>query len=65
MTREEAWELLCEYNQEEFHLRQGRTVEQVMRYFAREDGMAARKNSGGLWACSTTWITSGTPSSTA
>jgi len=35
-TREEAWELLCTYNEEEFHQRHGAIVEGVMRYFARE-----------------------------
>ncbi|MCI8866628.1 MAG: hydrolase [Anaerotignum sp.] len=38
MTREEAWELLQEYNKEPFHLRHGETVEGAMRYFARELG---------------------------
>ncbi len=48
MTREEAWELLCEYNQEEFHLRHARTVEQVMRYFAREDGYGGEEEFWGI-----------------
>ena len=38
LTREEAWELLKEYNKEPFHLRHGETVEGAMRYFARELG---------------------------
>ena len=38
LTREEAWELLQEYNKEPFHLRHGETVEGAMRYFARELG---------------------------
>ncbi|MCL2818918.1 MAG: HDIG domain-containing protein [Actinomycetia bacterium] len=37
-TREQAWELLTEYNSEPFHLRHAQTVEGVMRYFARELG---------------------------
>jgi predicted hydrolase (HD superfamily) len=37
-TREQAWELLNEYNQEEFHLRHACTVEGTMRYFACELG---------------------------
>jgi predicted hydrolase (HD superfamily) len=37
-TREEAWELLKEFNQDEFHLKHARIVEGVMRYFARELG---------------------------
>ena len=38
MTREQAWDLLTQYNQEEFHLRHAVTVELVMRWFARELG---------------------------
>ena len=37
-TRQQAWELLTRYNQEPFHLHHARTVEAVMRYFARELG---------------------------
>jgi predicted hydrolase (HD superfamily) len=35
-TRDEAWEILREYNSDEFHLKHARIVEGVMRYFARE-----------------------------
>lgn len=35
MEREKALELLKKYNQEEFHIRHGLTVEGVMRYFAK------------------------------
>ncbi|MCI7124775.1 MAG: hydrolase [Agathobaculum sp.] len=38
MKREQAWELLCKYNQESFHLRHALTVEAVMRYFAAQRG---------------------------
>ncbi|MEE1196466.1 MAG: hydrolase [Lachnospiraceae bacterium] len=38
MTREEAWNLLTEYNKEEFHLEHARIVEQTMRYFANKLG---------------------------
>ena len=38
LTREEAWELLNEYNKEPYHLRHGETVEGVMRYLAQELG---------------------------
>ncbi len=37
-TREEAWELLTRYNQDEFHLKHGQIVENVMKYFAKELG---------------------------
>ena len=36
MNKEEAVNLLKKYNNEEFHLRHAVTVEQVMRYFAKE-----------------------------
>ena len=38
LTREQAFALLREYNQEEFHLRHGLTVESVMGWFANELG---------------------------
>ncbi len=38
MEREKAIELLKKYNKEEFHLRHSITVEQVMRYFANQEG---------------------------
>lgn len=38
MTREEAWELLKEYNKEEFHLEHAEIVGKTMRYFAEKLG---------------------------
>ena len=38
LTREEAWELLIQYNKETFHLQHAQTVEAVMLYFARTLG---------------------------
>ncbi len=38
MERKEAIELLKKYNKEEFHIRHAYTVEEVMRYFAKEKG---------------------------
>ena len=38
ITREEAWQLLTEFNQERFHLKHALTVEGVMKYFAEELG---------------------------
>lgn len=38
MTRDEAWSLLTEYNQEPFHLQHAATVEGVMRWFANSLG---------------------------
>ena len=37
-TPEQAWELLCEYNEGEFHRKHARTVGDVMRWFAQEEG---------------------------
>ena len=37
MEREKAIQLLKKYNEEEFHLRHALTVEQVMRYLARQN----------------------------
>lgn len=37
-TREQAWELLRKYNQEQFHLRHALTVESVMGWYANELG---------------------------
>lgn len=36
MTREEAFQLLSAHNKDAFHIEHGETVEQTMRYFARE-----------------------------
>ncbi len=38
LTREEALDLLKEYNKEEFHIRHALTVEAVMRWFAEQKG---------------------------
>ena len=38
MDRQSAIDLLKKYNNEEFHIRHAVTVEQVMKYFAKENG---------------------------
>lgn len=38
MTKQEAWDLLCEYNQEPFHRHHGKTVGAVMRWYAEKLG---------------------------
>ena len=38
MNYEEAWTLLCEYNQEPFHLQHAKTVAYVMEWFAKKLG---------------------------
>ena len=37
-TPEQAWELVCEFNEGEFHRRHARTVGDVLRWFAQELG---------------------------
>lgn len=37
-SRQDAWELLNEYNKENFHLKHAVTVEGIMKYFAKELG---------------------------
>jgi predicted hydrolase (HD superfamily) len=37
-TPEEAWKLLCQYNQGEFHQKHGRIVGDVLRWYAQELG---------------------------
>lgn len=48
MTREEAWELLTEYNQDEFHLEHAQIVEQTMKYFAEKLGYGEEKEFWGM-----------------
>lgn len=38
ISRDEAWTLLCKWNSDPFHLLHARTVEAVMRYFAKKLG---------------------------
>lgn len=48
MTREEAWKLLTEYNQDEFHLEHAQIVEQTMKYFAEKLGYGEEKEFWGI-----------------
>ena len=48
MTRDEAWALLTQYNQEPFHRQHAETVEGVMRYFARELGYGQEEEFWGV-----------------
>ena len=48
ITREEAWNLLTEFNKEPFHLRLGEVVEGIMRYFARELGYGDEEEFWGI-----------------
>ena len=38
MTREDAFQLLCQYNKDSFHIQHALTVEAVMKWYARELG---------------------------
>ena len=48
MTREEAWNLLTEYNKDAFHLEHAQIVENTMRYFARELGYGEEEEFWGI-----------------
>ncbi|MBT9779795.1 hydrolase [Clostridium sp. MCC353] len=48
LGREEALELLKKYNKEPFHILHGRTVEYVMRWFARELGYGEDEDYWGI-----------------
>lgn len=48
MDRSKAWELLCQYNKESFHLQHALTVESVMRYFAEKLGYGAETDYWGM-----------------
>lgn len=44
INKKESWELLKEYNKDEFHLRHGRTVALVMAWFAENEGYGEEKD---------------------
>ncbi|WP_310603684.1 hydrolase [Anaerosporobacter sp.] len=48
MTREQAWNLLTEYNQEAFHLEHAQIVEKTMMYFAEKLGYGDEKDFWGV-----------------
>ena len=48
MTRDEAWSLLTEYNQEAFHLEHAQIVEKTMEYFAEKLGYGEEKEFCGI-----------------
>jgi len=47
ISRDEAWNLLTEFNKDKFHLKHAQIVECVMRYFAEQSGYGAE---AGFWA---------------
>ena len=48
LTRQQAWNLLTEYNKDHFHLRHALTVEGIMRYFAKELGYGEQEEYWGI-----------------
>lgn len=48
LSRQDAWELLTQYNKDPFHLKHAQTVEGVMRYFAHELGYAVDEDFWGI-----------------
>ncbi len=47
-TRDDAWALLTEYNQDPFHLEHAQIVEQTMRYFADKLGYGDERDFWGI-----------------
>lgn len=48
ITRDEAWDLLTEYNKDEFHLKHALTVEGVIRWYAKELGYGDEEDFWGI-----------------
>jgi predicted hydrolase (HD superfamily) len=48
ISRDEAWELLTEFNKDNFHLKHAVTVEGVMKYFAEKLGYGDEKDFWGI-----------------
>ena len=64
-TKEQAWELLTQYNKGEFHLKHANTVADVMRWYAEKLGYGDEADFGRSSAFSTTSILRCIPTSTA
>lgn len=64
-TPEEAWALLCQYNEGEFHRKHGRIVGDVLRWYAIELGYGDEADFGRPSGFSTTSILRSGRSSTA
>ena len=48
ISREEAFELLNEYNKDKFHIKHALVVEGVMKYFAEKLGYGSEKEFWGI-----------------
>ena len=64
-TKEQAWELLTQYNKGEFHLKHANTVADVMRWYAEKLGYGDEADFWEIVAFSTTLILRRIPTSTA
>ena len=48
MTRDDAWNLLTQYNDDPFHLHHAQVVEGVMKYFAQKEGFGGEAEFWGI-----------------
>lgn len=48
LTKEKAWEILTEFNKDEFHLKHARSMKGVMRYFAEKLGYGDEQDFWGI-----------------
>lgn len=48
LSKNDAWQLLCKYNKDPFHLKHGKTVGGVMEYFAKLLGYGEEKEFWGI-----------------
>jgi len=48
INRQQAWELLMQYNKDPFHLQHALTVEGVMRWYARDQGFGGEEEFWGI-----------------
>ena len=64
-TPEQAYALVCDYNEGEFHRKHARIVGDVMRWYANELAMVPKRISGRPWASCMIWTLSSGRNSTA
>ena len=48
INRQQAWELLRQYNKDPFHLQHALTVEGIMRWFAKDQGFGGEEEFWGI-----------------
>lgn len=64
-TPEQAYALVCDYNEGEFHRKHARIVGDVMRWYANELGYGAEADFWQTWASCMIWTLSSGRNSTA